>query len=414
VFSLNFQPTPKNKRISIVDVLRGIAVFGIFLVNVKYLSTPDQAFEQFNLLPKGDGSVNQAIRLMIEAFFSGKFYPILSLLFGFGFYIIMQRAEQRGQKPYRFFFRRMLILFAFGALHMTFSYAGDVLHAYALLGCLLMLFYRRKTKTILTWSVSIMAISLLMFGLQFIQPKAELQANNISNYALAEHHAAISVEITQKGNYLEWLPFHLQDTVLPNLTLEPITFPSIFMMMLLGFYFGRIGVFQRLNEYVGMFRKMRNIFGAVSLLTVTLLLMVRLHYMNIGAFEGSLAQVLVYGFGIYMSLFYLSSIVLLYQSQIGQKLLKPFQYVGKMTLTNYLLQSVISIILFVGLGLFAQLNYAMILAVCLCVFIMETGLSLWCMKRFTYGPMEWLWRRLTYGSLQKSGLPTQQTSIKSS
>ncbi|MBD0378936.1 DUF418 domain-containing protein [Paenibacillus sedimenti] len=199
------------------------------------MSTPDLFFQRGGVLPE-ESAVNQGVRLEIDMFFAGKFYPILSFLFGLGFFLLMRRSEQKGEWVYRLFSRRMLVLFLLGIVHMVFFYNGDVLHNYALIGCLLMLFYRRRDKTVFIWAISILVIFLAMFSLAFLQPEEALNSGSITNYKIAEDTAAAAIAAYQQGNYGEWLAFHLEYEVLPNLKAEQIGYPSMFAMMLLGFF----------------------------------------------------------------------------------------------------------------------------------------------------------------------------------
>ncbi|WP_164716336.1 DUF418 domain-containing protein [Paenibacillus whitsoniae] len=398
---MNMQPTTTTDRISLIDILRGLAVFGIFFVNVIFLSSPDLFYQRNSVLPD-ESAVNQGVRLVIDMFLTGRCYPILSLLFGVGFYLFMRRAEQKGKRVFKLFSRRMLILFLIGIAHGVFFYNGDVLHQYALLGSLLMLFYRRKDKTILRWAISILILFLVMFSLSFLQPAESLNAGSAANYKIAEDSAAAAIEVYHHGNYGEWLNFRIQHEVLPNLASEQIGYPSMFAMMLLGFYFGRIGVFENMGKYTGLFRKIRNISSIVSVIVVVSFACTRLKFFALGAYQALLDQFLIYGCGIFLSFLYISFIVLLFQKPIGHKLLQPLKFVGQMSLTNYIMQSVVSVVFFAGLNFYAKLDFLTVTGYCLIVIAVEIGFSRWWMNRFSLGPMEWVWRRLTYGKLEQA------------
>ncbi|UUZ91455.1 DUF418 domain-containing protein [Paenibacillus sp. P25] len=310
---------------------------------------------------------------------------------------------------FRLFSRRMFILFLLGIGHMVFFYNGDVLHIYALIGCLLMLFYRRRDKTVFIWAISIFVIFFAMFALAFLQPEEALNAGG--GMKIAEDTAAAAIQVYQQGNYGEWLAFHIQNEVLPNLMAEQISYPSMLAMMLLGFYFGRIGVFENIGNYTGLFRKIRNISGILSLFVVIALACTRLGYVEFGAYQSLLGQFLIYGRGIFVSFLYISLLVLLLQKTFGMKLLQPLKFVGRMSLTNYILQSVLSIAVFAGLGLYAKLNFLAVIGYCLIVIVAEIGVSVWWMNRFPLGPMEWIWRRFTYGKLERI-LPAAASMFK--
>ncbi|MBW5447329.1 DUF418 domain-containing protein [Cohnella sp. CFH 77786] len=396
---MKLQPTTISERISALDILRGLAVFGILFVHMPYFSTTSVFFERIGVVPAGESVLDLWVKHLVALFFAGKFYPILAFLFGVGFFLLMSRAEQKGMRVYRFFIKRMSVLFLIGIAHFLFFFGGDVLRTYGLLGCLLMLFYRRNERTVLRWAVSILIAFLLMFSLGFLQPASDMQESYGKNYVAAERDAAEATKAYQSRDYGEWWAFHLKEEALPALKQEQIAYPSTFGMMLLGFYCGRIRLFQRMAEFLPVLRKIRNTSGAISLLVVVLLALVQLKAVGFGVYEVLAAQYLTYGFGIFLSFYYLSSILLALQKPFVQKLLKPFQFAGRMTLTNYLLQSVISIAVFAGFGLYAKMNLLAAVGYCLVVVAAEIAFSKWWMSRFPFGPVEWVWRRLTYGKL---------------
>jgi uncharacterized protein len=108
--------------------------------------------------------------------------------------------------------------------------------------------------------------------------------------------------------------------MLPALTSEQITYPSTFGMMLLGFYCGRLRLFQRIAEFVPPLRTIRRISGVMSLLVTVWLAMTRLNVVDFGAYNGLVAQFLIYGCGIFLSFYYISSILLALQKPFVKKL----------------------------------------------------------------------------------------------
>ncbi|MFE5318855.1 DUF418 domain-containing protein [Paenibacillus sp. NPDC056579] len=404
---MEWQPISDQSRISIIDILRGVAVFGIFFVNIVMMSSPDIFYQRAGVLPE-ESSINYAVRLMIDMFFTGKFYPILSFLFGFGFFIFMQRAEVRGIRVYPLFMRRMLLLLALGVLHLLLLWSGDVLHTYALLGLVLMMFYRRRAKTAFRWAVWILVLYFSLFSLAFLQPADEAAATMAAHYQQASATAAASTAMYQsEGNYAEWFVFRLQNEVLPNLAMEFITYPCIFAMMLFGFYFGKTGVFADVLRYAGLFRALRKGCGAIGLTLAGGLAVIRLRWIDLGVFSLIGESLLIYLSGIFLSFFYISVVVLMYRRFYGQKLLYPFLHAGQMAMTNYLGQSFISFAVFAGAGFYGKFDFLVCIMYCLEVILLQLAFSIWWMRRFRFGPVEWVWRRLTYGGLGswKKGTP---------
>ena len=156
-------PVTRAARIDVIDILRGFALFGILLVNMELFSYP---FQQVLL---GHGELASfADRLAvwgIELLAETKFYPIFSFLFGLGFALQIQRAEQRGTRFVPFYLRRLFILLLIGLAHAVFIWVGDILVLYALLGAILLLFFRRRApRTLLIWAGVMLAVSAIIIG----------------------------------------------------------------------------------------------------------------------------------------------------------------------------------------------------------------------------------------------------------
>ncbi|MEZ2661639.1 DUF418 domain-containing protein, partial [Aneurinibacillus aneurinilyticus] len=152
---MKITPISKGERMITLDIIRGFALLGIFLVNMPTFHSPDFIRQLYDL-PQNLSSVDKVVNLFFSLFIQTKFYTIFSFLFGLGFYVFMNRVEQKGLKVYRLFSRRLLILFLFGFLHLIFLWYGDVLHAYAIVGFALSLFYKRSNKVILGWAFGLL------------------------------------------------------------------------------------------------------------------------------------------------------------------------------------------------------------------------------------------------------------------
>ena len=135
-------PVARTERIQVIDILRGFALFGILLVNMELFSHPVQqaifGLKEWTTL--ADRLAVWGIRFLAE----GKFYSLFSFLFGLGFALQILRAEERGTRFVPFYLRRLLILLLIGLAHGIFLWTGDILVLYAILGALLLLFFRRR------------------------------------------------------------------------------------------------------------------------------------------------------------------------------------------------------------------------------------------------------------------------------
>ena len=149
--------TQSPDRIEHIDVIRGFAIFGILLVNMAHFSYPD-LYLQFvgpdNFFAAEWGKAGHFIKESILAIFiQMKFIMLFSFLFGFGMILMMERMENKNRNFTPMFLRRIAALFLFGSFHAFFIWDGDILTDYALLGLLLLLFRKRKAKTLLVWAI---------------------------------------------------------------------------------------------------------------------------------------------------------------------------------------------------------------------------------------------------------------------
>ncbi|ACB84336.1 DUF418 domain-containing protein [Natranaerobius thermophilus] len=144
-------PISEKNRISEIDIIRGVALFGVLLVNVVAFNFTLPAHLQgvtplTNPLHLGS-AIDRLSAVFIQLFAEGKFYTIFSFLFGLGFYIFISRAEEKGLDSRKLFKRRMLALLGFGILHLILVWYGDILHVYALGGFLLVLFRNKSERS---------------------------------------------------------------------------------------------------------------------------------------------------------------------------------------------------------------------------------------------------------------------------
>ncbi|WP_438824094.1 DUF418 domain-containing protein [Bacillus sp. JJ1503] len=384
-------------RIVTLDVIRGFAILGIFLVNM-----PSFTGSEFMVYT----GVDKTIRMLFDMFIQTKFYTIFSFLFGLGFYIFMTRAEARGEKVFRLFSKRLLALLLFGILHLVFLWEGDILHSYALIGFFLLLFYHRKAKTVLIWGL------ILIFLFQFITGASALLAYigeqfdeslNISGQLQMERmeEGEKKIEAYTSLSYPELLKWRVPNELKEIIMNEPFVIPDILGMFLLGLYAGKINLFRRVAE---LKRRLRIIQLITLLLSIPPLAAIVFSYSKLEevVFMHSLGNYFYLHFsGFTLSIFYIVTIALLLEKQIWQRLLNPFRYVGQMALTNYLFQTFFGVIVFYGFGLFGQISLSMGLLYSLIFYCVQLIFSHLWLKKFRFGPFEWLWRVMTYGKAQQ-------------
>src|ERR1700689_1061580 len=153
-------PVALSERILFIDVLRGMALFGILAANMRAFFAPLDVYGSIQVLFQSRADI--LAQAFIDTFIQGKFITIFSFLFGMGFAIQMTRAEARGVRFLGFYPRRLVALAIFGLIHGILIWAGDILLTYALSGAILLLFRKREQKTLLWWAGGLFALPLVV------------------------------------------------------------------------------------------------------------------------------------------------------------------------------------------------------------------------------------------------------------
>lgn len=399
-------PVQQAERIQIVDILRGFALFGILFVNMTIFSRPIQAF----LFPLDPATpwFDRAADWLIHFLGEGKFYALFSMLFGLGLTLLMERVEGRGGRFVPLYLRRLLVLLGFGLVHAFLVWMGDILILYALLGFLLILFRKAKPRTLLIWVFILLALPLLfmaaMTGLIELGRSMPDGANQISQ-AFDETNAAFLTDLSRayqvyaNGNFAEITEQRVYDYTSMGLSAFLVMGFNVLAMFLLGVYFGKQGIFRDLEAHRGLFRKLL-VWGLIlGLGGNALYASMILSTQRIEPSGPLLLATLAHGIGApLLMLAYVSAFCLLALTPNWGKRLQLLAPVGQMALTNYLTQSIVCTLIFYGygLGLFGKMGAALGIGLTIIIYLLQIPISHWWMRRFKYGPAEWLWRSLTY------------------
>lgn len=370
-----------RERIESLDILRGIAILGIFFVNV-----PQMFGLESPINARAYTGTDALLRMLYDLFIQTKFYSVFAFLFGVGFYLFMSRSEMRNKPIYRLFSRRLIILLVIGMVHLILLWEGDILHMYAVQGFWLLLFYRKSPKTILVWSLSLMGLFTLIMLISFVPTMADTTASIPRGH---EYNALLDFADAIYDRLIFFIQYLLANLI--------GYIPEILGLFLLGLYCGKIGLFQRMDELQARIKKI----WLVSLfLSILLSIPIVAYYATHELYDSRKIYFFIYTGGKSLAVFYVLSLLLLLRKIQWQRRLRSFSYVGRMALTNYLLQTVVSVII---LPLFIRNTAALSLwitaAYCLVVYLLQIGFSRWWLNRFAWGPVEWLWRAGTYGKL---------------
>lgn len=398
-------PILKNERADILDILRGLALLGVMLDNLFGFSgwgfLPQPQKEALATWP-ADGILG-----MLElTFINGKFYSLFSLLFGIGFSIILIRNEQRGVNPLKIFYRRLIILLIIGAGHLLLLWEGDILLLYALIGMILPLFRKCSDKTLLIIAAALIASPLLfdlfsvLFNYKngiFLEKMAQAVDkstglpldDSFSQYRYGRNDAWQHWRNWQASGYLYRYAYILDSNRIPK----------VLAMFLLGFYAGRKMMYAKLEENITLFKKIRKwgfIIGTPAAIACTAFEIFGKGIPN----PLGLAHTFFYAASVVpLCLAYTSVICLRYIHKKENSRLKILAPIGRMALTNYLMQTILGIGIYygVGLNLGGHIGPALFIPLGLAVYALQIIYSNWWLQHFNYGPFEWVWRQLTYG-----------------
>ena len=401
-------PVKPVERIIDLDILRGIALFGIMVVNLYLFSNPIA-------IVAADTSLwsewyNQAFLFISRVFFEGKFITLFSFLFGLGFYIFTERLKEKGLQERRVFFRRMLLLFFIGMLHAWLLWAGDILAPYALSGMIIMLFLYRTDKTIKVWIGIFVGGFLLLFSLLILfttwaMSMPDVAANiKLGFTEVSEEFQDLlerGYEVYTNGTYSEMIAYRAEELSFTwsGLFITPLGIPYIIATFLFGFLIGRKGLLQKPKLLRTLLIPRRwNLL--IPGLLLSLLYAITNLYSNPVLFDGwTLLQMLsiIPGAPLLM-LGYCGFILKWLDENKAGSFLNRFAPVGRMALTNYILQSVICTTIFYGFGfgLIGHFPPIFILPLAIVIFGAQVYASEWYFKAYKMGPLEKMWRAGTY------------------
>ena len=377
-----------KKRIAIIDTLRGIALLGIFFVNMPAFFSP---WLYLNPSEYWKDGLDQALSVFVDLFFQGSFYPLFAFLFGYGAVLMSESLQGKGLSFPLYFSRRLLILLVFGMLHAFLIWHGDILMTYAVCGLVFLLFYKRKPGTML-------AIGLVTYGMingMLVLSSLSLNQGEALGILYDPEAVRISIEAYQNGPYSELFNRRFTEWASVNgpfgMGLQLL---SIVPMMLAGGALAKQKWLENAGDKKGMVAAL-----AVCSLIFGLFLKLAPYLPSFKEYPYTALLVQDQFGGPLLTLFYIAAIVLLGRLKTFRKTLTAVSYAGRLSLSNYLFQSLLSTSLFYsyGLGLYGQLSYKS--GFCLVIFIYAGQLifSKWWLERFRYGPAEYIWRWGTYG-----------------
>ena len=396
-------PAVPSERIVSLDLLRGIAVLGILIMNVQSFAMISAAY--MNPAAWGDlTGLNKWVWIVTHVIASDKFLSIFSILFGAGLVLFTSKAIGKGHRAGPLHYRRIFWLLVFGMMHAYLIWYGDILVSYALCGMLVFLFRKQRVKTLLIVGSAFFLVPALMnlfAGATIdIWPQEAIDENMKSWQPALE---TINKEIAiRRSGWLGQMEFRVPQSVfMQTFVFFWFIFWRVMAMMLLGMALYKSGVLSA--------QKSKAFYARMAVLGI----LVGYSLSGWGVYENfrtgwELAYSRFFGsmfnyFGSLASaLGYVGIVMLLAKANIAGGFKRVMSAVGKMAFTNYILMSLLMMFTFYGngLGLFSKLERAEQMLVVVGIWLVIIIVSPIWLKHFRFGPLEWLWRVLTYWKYQ--------------
>lgn len=394
-----------TKRIEVVDVLRGFAIMAIMLLH---------NIERFNLYVfpggfNGMSSLDRSIWDTLFFLFGGKTYSIFALLFGFTFFIMYTKEQERGHDFGVRFLWRLLLLAGFATINAAF-FPGEVLMLYAVVGFIL--FLVRK------WSNNAILILGIFFLLQPVELFYFVRQSFDSTWELPQQinrgmHGVVKAYLNEgtflalvKGNTTIGQAWSMMWAI------ENGRFLQTAGLFLMGLLIGRKGWFADLNAH----RKTWTRVLIIAIVATVVFYFVRAECYLDGAFvyRRSIGVAVDMWWKVSFTFIWVSVFALLYRTLFFQKIMQPFKAYGKMSLTNYVTQSIIGSILYFkfafdlapGISVTASLGLGVVL------FLLQITLCNWWIKKYKQGPLEKIWHMLTWMKKEKGKLELARVYVK--
>lgn len=419
-------PVTAGERFASLDRLRGVAILGILVMNIYAFAMPFIAYvDPYRM--GGTEAYNIGTWIFTHIFFDQKFMSIFAMLFGAGLVLMAERAEARGAKPARFYFRRQFWLIVIGAIHGYLIWMGDILFAYALIGMLVYPLRKRRPRTLIIIACVMLPVTLL-FNLGNAKQMEDTMAKVAEIEVLLEEGQDIDEEqqqVLDDWKQQRMFAFPTDEDAAEEIAVyrgdyagivahrAPIVaMMQVFMilffglwriapLMMIGMALMKLGVLtcERSADFYGRFMLIAYAVGlpltVFSALDLHAHQFDQMYVMRGGGIANYFGSILV-------ALGHIGLVMWLTKSGTASRLLDRFAAVGRMALTNYLMHSLILTTIFYGygLGLYGTVPRIWQMAFVAAVIGLELLWSKWWLERYRFGPAEWVWRTLTYGKRQ--------------
>lgn len=390
-------PSVEGERLELIDALRGFALAGVLLVNLGsftlYAFLDDAA--RAALPTAGFDSIADAVKSFL---IDEKAITLFSMLFGLGFALQLERAQTRGSAGLRLYLRRIGVLLVFGVIHSYLLWWGDILLIYALMGLLLVFCRNLSSRALLVLGLfAALALPAL------IAPWMEALVEGMPTQEAMERANTVAFSSPR------WTTALAQNMVFSNWAYVVWwdVWPFVFGRFLLGYWLGRAGFLQRPEIHRELLRRLFIVAAIIGITATGLGYFEESLDAGTSAFAGQpgsmLLGIVLRAGPLALGIAYASGFALLFLRPSCLRFLRPLAPVGRMALSNYMLQTAVCLSVFygAGLGIGPRYGFVGILSTWVLLFGAQIVFSHWWLSRYRFGPMEWLWRSLAYARRQR-------------
>lgn len=389
----------QSPRIEVVDALRGFAVMAILLVhNLEHFIFP--VYPEASAQPAWLDILNEGVFSITFSLFAGKAYAIFALLFGFTFYIQFTNRQQQGKDfGYRFIWR-LILLVGFATLNAAFFPAGDVLLLFCIVGPILFIVRKWSDRTVL-----IIALIFLLQPIEWYHYVVSLfhPDHTLPDLGVGNMYAEVAA-YTKEGNFWHFIG--------QNITLGQKA--SLFWAIGAGRFLQTAGLFLSgllIGRKQLFIPSEKNTRFWVKTLIFASIAFGPLYQLKVQLTDPDLPLILQQTVGVILDMWQkfaftailIASFVLLFQTEAFQRLTHSLRFYGKMSLTNYISQSIAGAILYFPFGLYLapRCGYALSLVIGILFFLLQIRFCKWWLKNHKQGPLEGIWHRLTWLGSEK-------------
>ena len=396
--STNLQSKSSTNRIHSLDLLRGFAVLGILIMNITSFSQVNIAYMN-PMIGAGLEGYNQYFHAFNYIFADTRFMSIFSILFGAGVVLFTNNAEAKGKKVGALHYKRMFWLLLFGLLHAYFIWEGDILVAYAICGCLIYLLRKKTIRALLIISIILFIVPLTFNLMTYYGMTAEELESTFAFFYPSSKEITTEVQIMQ-GSFLEQMPIRLENAIeFQTLVFMIETFWRTTSLMLLGMILYRKGILSA-NKPISHYNKMILLGFGIGLI----ISLIGLNQSYDSGWSGAYVMTIGANYklisGVFIAIGYIGFVMWCFKKGVFKKLQNRLQSAGRMAFTNYIGMSLICSLIFNGhgLALYGTFDRLQQFLVVVSIWVLILIVSPLVLRKYRYGPLEWLWRKLTYFS----------------